>query len=156
MKYPMAAIVHGLALLPSKMNTPQALVMILAIGGQESRFETRKQLGNGPARSYWQFEQAGGVKGVINHAATAELANKVCSLRGVACTPADVWRAMETDDVLGAAFTRLLLWTDPKPLPQLGNQESAWDLYKRTWRPGKPHPDTWPEMYASAMHELAA
>lgn len=57
-------VVPGLELLPAKMDTPKARVMMLAIGMQESRFEHRKQIG-GPARGFFQFEEAGGVRGVL-------------------------------------------------------------------------------------------
>lgn len=50
-----------LLLLPAKMESPQAVVMLLTIGLQESLFEHRRQLGNGPARSFWQMERGGGV-----------------------------------------------------------------------------------------------
>ena len=51
------------ALLPPAMDTPDARVLLLAIGLQESKFSHRLQIG-GPARGYWQFEQGGGVRGV--------------------------------------------------------------------------------------------
>ncbi len=35
-------------------------------------------------------------------------------------------------------FARLLLWTDAKPLPAIGDEQGAWDYYLRNWRPGKP------------------
>ena len=50
-----------------------------------------------------------------------------------------------------SAFARLLLWTDPAPLPALGAAVRAWAYYRRNWRPGKPHPETWPEMYQNAL-----
>lgn len=51
----------ALKLLPS-MDSVRARMMLLAIGLQESRFEHRRQLGNGPARGFWQFESGGGVR----------------------------------------------------------------------------------------------
>lgn len=47
-----------------------------------------------------------------------------------------VWQAIERDDVLACALARLLLYTDPSRLPDLGDEAGAWDLYLRTWRPG--------------------
>jgi len=46
------AILPALAILPAKMDTPQARVMLLAIGLQESEFAHRRQMGNGPARGF--------------------------------------------------------------------------------------------------------
>lgn len=51
-------------LLPGVAFTPEAKVMLLAIGLQESRFEHRRQI-KGPARGFWQFEAGGGTAGVL-------------------------------------------------------------------------------------------
>lgn len=148
-----AHIDEALALLPERMDTPEAHVMLLAIGLQESRFLHRRQIG-GPARGFWQFEQGGGVRGVLKHTASAELAARVCRARGVITTEADVYEALDDDDVLACCFARLLLWTDPKPLPAVGDHDAAWELYLRTWRPGKPHRHTWGGLYLAAMAEV--
>lgn len=148
-----AAINPALAILPANMDSPAARVMLLAIGLQESRFQHRRQIG-GPARGFWQFEQGGGVRGVLTHAASAALARQVCEARGVAPTATAVYGRLETDDVLAAAFARLLLWTDAGRLPAVGDKEGAWALYLHTWRPGKPHLNTWPALYAQAVAEF--
>ncbi len=148
------AINPALALLPTKMDTPAARVQLLAIGLQESRFLHRRQLGNGPARGLWQFERTGGVRGVLTHPASRELAYRICGLHEVAPVAAAVHPALETDDVLAAAFARLLMWTDGWRLPAVGDVQGAWDMYIRTWRPGKPHPQTWGGLYAQAVAEV--
>lgn len=74
----------------------------------------------------------------------------MCAVRDVAPVAAAVYAALEADDVLACAFARLLLWTDAKRLPVVGDAQSAWELYLRTWRPGKPHPRTWPALYTQA------
>lgn len=122
-------------LLPAKFHGDEARVQLLAQGLQESGFEHRQQIG-GPARSYWQFEQAGGIRGVLTHPASKAYARAVCGLRAVAPVESDVYAAFLSDDQLGCAFARLLLWTDPEPLPRLGDERGAFDLYLRTWRPG--------------------
>src|SRR5690606_12884686 len=43
---------------------------------------------------------------------------------------------LHADDVLAAAFARLLLWTNPSLLPFIGDEEGAWQAYLREWRPG--------------------
>ncbi|WP_313461019.1 hypothetical protein [Achromobacter sp.] len=148
----------ALALLPPSMDTPAARVMLLAIGLQESRFEHRRQLvGNpprptGPAKSFWQAEQGGGmVHGVRLHSATRAAATALYQARGVQPRDAAIWDAIENDDVLAAGLARLLLWSDPGRLPVVGDADGAWNLYTRTWRPGKPHPQTWPALYAQAV-----
>ena len=152
------AVSPALALLPTRMDTPAARVMLLAIGLQESRFTHRQQIG-GPARGFWQFEKGtrasrGGVWGVFLHAASKGHLAALCKARSVACDPDAIYPALEYDDVLAAGVARLLLWTDPKALPQIGEADAAWALYQRTWRPGKPHPQTWPALYAQAMAAL--
>lgn len=133
------------------MYTRPARVMLHAIGLQESLLTYRRQHGNGPARGLWQFERGGGVVGVLTHASSKALARKVCADRGVDPTAMAVWTALEFDDVLAACFARLLLYTDPRPLPAIGEQQKAWEYYLRNWRPGKAHPETWPENYQAAL-----
>lgn len=147
------AITPALALLPARMSSIEAEVMLLAIGLQESRFKHRRQIG-GPARGFWQFERGGGVAGVLRHAASREHAVRVCDARGVSPVSEQVYQRLEHDDVLAAAFARLLLWTDAWSLPALGEASRAWDLYIRTWRPGKPHRSTWDSLYEQALAEV--
>lgn len=133
----------GLSLLPPKMRSLEARVMLLTIGLQESKFEHRRQLvGNppkptGPAKSYFQAERGGGmVAGVRTHPATKDIAAGLYAERGVAATNEAIWDAIESDDVLASALARLLLWSDPAKLPSVHDVEGAWKLYLRTWRPG--------------------
>lgn len=149
------AIEPALSILPPGMDSPQARVMLLAIGMQESHFEYRRQMGNGPARSYWQFEEGtrssrGGVYGVYLHDASRYWLDRLCAARGVQFLPSSIYRAIETDDVLAAGVARLLLFTDPLRLPATDDADGAWGLYLRTWRPGKPRPKEW-----AANHRLA-
>lgn len=147
-----AAIAPALALLPARMASQQAEALLLAIGLQESNLTQRRQIG-GPARGFWQFE-LGGVRGVLRHPVSRSPALAVCTARHVEPTETAIYAALEHDDVLAAAFARLLLWTDPAPLPALGEVGKGWELYLRTWRPGKPHRDRWDGCYARAMDAL--
>jgi hypothetical protein len=140
--------------LPGKFDSREATVLLLAIGLQESRFLHRQQVG-GPARSFWQFERGGGVRGVLTHEATARHAHAVCVLRGIAPTAESVYARMLDDDLLGCGFARLLLYSDPASLPPLGHAQAAWDYYIRTWRPGRPHRASWNGLYEQAMKALA-
>lgn len=158
------AITPALALLPARMSSPEAEVMLLAIGLQESRFEHRRQLvgspprPTGPAKSFWQAEQGGGmVTGLLRYHddRVRDLAVGLCAMRSVDASPGAVWDAIERDDVLAAGLARLLLWTDPGRLPRLGDADGAWQLYLRTWRPGKPHRHTWDALYAKALEGIA-
>ena len=132
-------VAEALLLLPAKMTSPQAELMLLAIGLQESELKHRRQHANGPARSLWQGEQGGGmVAGLLgfHNQDVQDLARGLCAVRGVPAQPRAVWEAIEHDDVLAAGLARLLLYTDPARLPGLGDEEGAWQLYLRTWRPG--------------------
>jgi len=148
------AIDPALRLLPSHFDSPQARVMLLAIGLQESRFGSRLQEGGGPAHSWWQMESGGGVKGVMLHPTVSQLAESVCQRRSVPFLRSEVYAALAHDDVLAAAFARLLLWTDPNPLPARGDANGAWALYQRVWRPGKPRPESWPVLYPQAVDQV--
>lgn len=147
------AIAPALALLPARMRSDAAEVLLLAIGLQESGLIHRHQIG-GPAHGLLQFERGGGVRGVMNHSASKDHAARVCVERGVEPTVVAAFDAIEFDDVLAMAFGRLLLWTDPEPLPDVQDVQGAWDLYLRVWRPGKPHRDTWDRLYAQAVREV--
>lgn len=142
-------IVPAAVLLPQVMDSPEARVMSLACGFQESRFTHRRQI-NGPARGFWQFEEGGGVRGVMLHRSSSVSAVKVCHDRDIEPRVSKVYARLEFDDILAACFARLLLWTDAKRLPRIGDADSAWDYYLRNWRPGRPHPATWAEQYAKA------
>lgn len=147
------AIGPALALLPGRMTSPAAKTMLLAIGLQESRFTHREQIG-GPARGFWQFEQGGGVHGVLSHAASRDHAASLCQSRNVWPNDRQVYLGLAKDDVLAAGFARLLLWTDPKPLPN--SADDAWKLYLRTWRPGLPHRHTWNDFYEQAKEAVSS
>lgn len=142
---------EGFALLPKSFDSREARVMEYAIGLQESRFKHRQQIG-GPARGFWQFERGGGVAGVLRHNSSAFHAAQACRSVGVVPEASSVYAVLAREDMdgLAAAFARLLLWTDPKPLPRIGDVDAAWDYYIRNWRPGKPHRQTWDALYAEA------
>jgi hypothetical protein len=139
------------ALLPTAMNTPEAHAMLLAIGLQESdSFRARRQYGNGPARGFWQFERGGGVTGVLGHPSTSEAAAAVCTALVYKPKVTICYTAIEHNDVLACCFARLLLWTLPERLPMRDQPDRGWAQYLKAWRPGKPHPDEWPQNFATA------
>jgi hypothetical protein len=136
-------------LLPLKMGAREAHAELLAIGLQESRFKHRVQV-MGPARGFWQFESGGGVRGVLEHKATRDIAHGIAHRLGYESTPADCFAAIQHNDILAAVFARLLLWSSPMPMPGAGNALAGWRLYLSTWRPGRPHPETWDEYFGRA------
>lgn len=144
------AIAPALALMPPAMGAPAARAMLLAIALQESRCCHRRQIG-GPARSFWQFE-VGGLRGVLAHRASKpHIADALAQLAYPVTDDATVpYVAIEHNDVLAAICARLLLWTDPQPLPFRDDAQGGWELYLRCWRPGKPHRATWDAFYQQA------
>lgn len=135
------------SLLPPRMESDEAKIMLIAIGLQESRFQYRTQIG-GPARGFWQFEELGGVKGVMSHPNTAPHAEIVCSRLQYPYHVEMIYSAIAHNDILACCFARLLLWSHPHALPVTGSD--AWDYYIETWRPGKPHEETWGDYYDRA------
>lgn len=147
------AINPALDLLGPKYRSNEARLLLLAIGYQESGWEDRVQV-KGPARSFLQFELGGGVLGVMRHNASKDMMRFVCAALRYPFDSQALHDAMADNDVLAAAMGRLLLWTDPRPLPAIGDTGAAWQTYFRNWRPGKPHPERWPENYRKALRDL--
>jgi hypothetical protein len=136
-------------LLPPAMASAEATAMLIAIAWQESRINARRQKG-GPAAGIYQFELSGGIHGVLGHAQTRELVVRAMRelIYPAPLTPFGCGVAVEHNDVAATVFARLLLWTLPDPLPRRDQPDVAWAQYRRAWRPGKPHPETWAEAWA--------
>lgn len=149
-------ITPALRLLPGKLTNAPARVMLLAIALQESGLAAREQMAGGPARGLWQFER-GGVRGVLEHPASAALAAALCAARGVPATSYSVHASLAGDDVLAAGIARLLLWTDAAPLPPLdADPDAGWAYYLRSWRPGRPRPREWAAHWSRASLAVRA
>ena len=139
--------------LPSR----QAELFMLAIAQQESgpnlnaRYQHSPRPVAGPARGWWQFETAG-VEGVLAHRASRTLALAACELYVVVPQAAPVHRALEGHDMLACMIARLLIWTDPAPLPT--TWQDGWRYYMRTWRPGRPHENRWPGHWDTATRTV--
>lgn len=146
-------VTPALEILPAKMTSLAATVMLLAIHLQEDPNDLPQQMGGGPAHGFWQFERGGAVRGVMTHPATAKYAFDICRIRGVQFTYDDAYQALTTDQILACCFARLLLWTDPStlPVPELASGSAAWEVYLRNWRPGKPGPARWPANWRAAL-----
>ena len=159
MKETLSTIIEpALRILPPMMTSDRARALMLAIQAQEDPEQVRRQIIgyhkdktpiHGPARGLWQFER-GGVQGVLRHPRTRDHAKGVCWKLGNAGTVASVYPGIESDDVLAACFARLNLWWLPCALPGPGAADEGWRQYLEAWRPGKPHPETWPENFRRA------
>lgn len=143
----------ALDLLGEKYCSDDARVLLIATGLQESNFQHRFQI-KGPARSYWQFEKYGGLRGVIEHSASKNDALELARSLDIQPHIDALWEAFPYDVVLAAGYARLLYWTHPAALPQ--DAKSGWQYYLDVWRPGKPHPETWAAHWQTAYELVHA
>jgi hypothetical protein len=143
------------------LGTDEAHAQLLAIALQETKLTSRAQIiepygcpiTTRPAHGWYQFEgnKNQALDLVMRNPATIDAVHQACDYQGVEMALDHVWWAVYGNDWLATVMARLLLWLDPHPLPKLGNEQEAWDLYIRCWQPGKPHPETWAENYAEAV-----
>lgn len=146
------AIIPALTKLPSKFNSKEAQLLMLAIGKQETNYCTRLQA-DGPAHGFWQFEKPG-VVGVFHQPGIALILGSLCMARQIPPSAIAVYAEILVDDILAASFARLLLWADPHPLPAVEDEGGAWEYYVRNWRPGKPSRGRWVNSYGEALKEF--
>ncbi|SUA63194.1 Uncharacterised protein [Oligella urethralis] len=142
-------ITPAMKYLPPKMDSKKARAMMIAIALQESRMIHTRQI-RGPARGYWQFESGGGLRGIMNHRASAPYLRGIVQSFNLPWERSALFNAIEHMQVFAAICARLLLWTDPRPLPA-SDAEQAWQYYMRVWRPGKPHRHTWDNFWKIAL-----
>src|SRR5262252_1528753 len=77
---------EDLANLDGPAPSDAARQMLLTIALQESgpsltaRYQNSPSTSPGPARGWWQFEQGGGVVGVLTHSSTKNWAAQVCDM----------------------------------------------------------------------------
>ncbi|MGO1073594.1 hypothetical protein [Lysobacter sp. CA199] len=133
-------IAPALAQFPASWASSEAIALLVAIAIQESNLATRRQgtaLKPGPARGLWQFEVAG-ADGVLHHPQTHAQALTLCREARITASAGAVHRRVEIDDLLACRFARLLLRSDPAPLPtvDLRSEAAAFAYYLRNWRPG--------------------
>lgn len=131
--------------------TASARVLLMAIAGTESGWKNRRQLPVAYAHSYWQFERGGGVAGLFSHPASKLKLGTICASLDIVYDPDVVFDAMTWNDTLACAMARLLLFTDPAPLPDYWDKGAGYQYYLRNWRPGAPHPEVWSGLHDQAM-----
>lgn len=131
------------------VSDDRARVLVMAIAGQETFWQHRLQVPVAYARSYWQFERGGGVAGLFG--VVPDKLRQVCGALDIPYDPDTVFAAMAYNDTLACCMARLLLWTDPRPLPAVGQIEAGWNYYIANWRPGLPHRGTWDARYETSL-----
>jgi hypothetical protein len=129
----------------------RAHALVMTIAGQESGWKYRRQLPIAYARGYWECEVGGAVTGVLANPASAFHIRAVCAALDIQCDAPTCFEAIAWNDTLACCFARLLLYTDPAPLPAVGDVDGGWSYYQRVWRPGAPRPGSWPERYDTAL-----
>tara|TARA_R100001443_G_scaffold35589_8_gene49404 strand:- start:12271 stop:12753 length:483 start_codon:yes stop_codon:yes gene_type:complete len=129
-------IKNTLSGLGSKYASEDAINMVYWTGYVESRYEYIKQLGKGPARSFWQVEPdtaASQVENYLNY--RPDLAYKCAEVTG---TDEYLWlkgKAEEWDKILlvniasGIVHCRLKYWRIPKPMAD--NIDDAAKMWKK-------------------------
>lgn len=139
--------------------------MLISIGVQESDFRVRDQITSGPdvidpTTGYWQFEKAGGVRGVMRHLSSRDIARQLARNADVTFEEGAIWRNFveAAQGELSCGFARLLLFTDPQPLPiaVLASEDAAWLCYLRNWRPRTPHRGRWTGHWRTACQTATA
>lgn len=148
------AIEPAFSLLPPKMNSEKARLLLLGITLQEADAIHRRQIGGGPAHGLWQFEESGAVRFVLSHPNVRDFARTACSALHTPPKTREVWEALAHNDILAAVFARLLLWSSPRALPEIDDMRGGWFYYEGLWRPGKPNPRKWPRCHRAARNQL--
>ena len=154
------AIIPALGLLDSKLDTPAARAMLIAISAQESGLRARRQMLEagkpwwesrpGAANGLFMFERDGGVRGVMRHPAASAIVLPVIDALLYPRDPYAVHEALIHNDVLACVLARALLYSVPDALPGPNDPEKGWVQYVSAWRPGKPHVEPWANNYRTA------
>lgn len=149
------AVRPALAMLPERLDSPEARAMLYAIGLQESGLSFRRQMPAGPARGLWQFELVG-VRGVLEHPASRDLVRSALLRMAHPVDVGTLHATIEFSDVVAAVLARGLLWTLPERLPRRDEADLGWRQYLAAWRPGRPHPEPWRWRYGLAWDVVTA
>lgn len=141
--------------IPSIRASVEEQVMLCAIPGQESGWQNVQQADGGIARGFYQ-QQQNDLGDILANPATDAKAVIVCLKLGISPTAMSVYTALLGNTKLQIAFARLNLWSDPKPLPKVGDLDEAYACYLRVWRPGAPSAARWADVYPAALAAVRA
>ena len=123
-----------------KFASDDAVSLVLATGIVESRYEYVRQMGNGPARSFWQVEAATAVdnlahylkhrKSLMGKCAEASLVD----LKHWQSYDEKLWEEiLEKNIAAGIIHCRLKYWRIPKRMPSsIEGQAAYWKKYYNT------------------------
>lgn len=148
-------IVPAFEHLPSEMDSPEARLIVLATGVQETQYQTRQQV-DGPARGLFQA-QYNFILDLMHNPASGNHVWNLCGVMGITYGSHAMFDALLRDDPFAACMCRLGFWCDPRPLPDVGDVLGAWGAYERVQRPGKPSYTRWKQTaYPQALAALQA
>jgi hypothetical protein len=138
--------------------------MLIAIALQETGLRARRQMLEardhwweskpGKGHGFWQFERDGGVRGVLRHAAASAIVLPVIDAMLYPRDPYAVHEALIHNDILACVLARALLYSVPDAMPRPNEADKGWSIYLKAWRPGKAHPEAWPENYRIAWEAV--
>jgi hypothetical protein len=141
---------------PSLETERRARHLMLTIALTESALRYRQQIG-GPASGLYQFETNGGCAEFESARRLALFRRAARDLHLPVERRATAAALRHGADVLAAIMARALLWLDPAPLPEVGEDVGvAYRYYLRRWRPGKPSPRRFTASYAVASEATAS
>ena len=123
--------------LGDKYASPEAVNLVLATGIVESRYEYIKQMGDGPARSFWQVEPATAVDTLAHFLVHRSSLMQKCAeatlvdLKYWQTYDENVWaEILEKNIAAGIVHARLKYWRVPKKMPSsLEGQAEYWKKY---------------------------
>ena len=133
------------------MDTAEARCLLHVTAGVESAWTYRVQKPVAYAHSYWQMERRGAAIEVLTNDITRGLFDEIRKAQGVGPGLDMVFDAIIDDDRLAYAMARLRYWIVPEPLPAIGDLDHTWHYYVTTWRPGKPDPTRFGEVYSQSV-----
>ena len=124
----------------SRFASDDAVQLVVATGIVESRYEYIRQMGNGPARSFWQVEPATAVDNLVHYIKHRPGLLQTCS----AASSVDIkhWQnydekvwaeILEKNIAAGIVHCRLKYWRVPKKKPNtIEGQANYWKKYYNT------------------------
>lgn len=127
-------------LMGHKYASKDAVELVLATGIVESRYEYIRQMGDGPARSFWQVEPASAVDNCQHYLKYRPELMKSCAMASLVDTKywqmfeEEIWaEILEKNIAAGIVHCRLKYRRVPKRLPKsLEGQAQYWKKYYNT------------------------
>ena len=123
-----------------KYASEEAVDLVLATGIVESRYEYIRQMGDGPARSFWQVEPASAVDNLAHYLVHRSRLMQKCAEASLVDVKhwqnydERVWAdILEKNIASGIIHCRLKYWRVPKKMPNtLEGQADYWKKYYNT------------------------